>query len=126
MGANIETKWSRRALIVAGLAFSTAAFAQGTPATPESEGTLRLTPAQRDLIYSSISSQKHVSTAAPETWSAKVGDTVPQGVELIAMPASLAEAIPQVKGYSCAFVGGQVLIVKPDNRSVVEIIAQKA
>lgn len=94
-------------------------------ATPDAEGTLRLTPAQRDLIYSSVSNQKHVSTAAPSTWSAKVGEMVPQGVDVTPMPATIAEVIPQVRGYGYAFVAAQVLIVKQD-RTVVEIIAQKA
>lgn len=119
-----KTTFTRRSALALAVLVPGAAWAQS--ATPDAEGPLRLTPAQRDLIYSSISNQKHVSTASPETWAAKVGDTVPQGVELIAMPGAITEAIPQVKGYSCAFVGGQVLIVKPDNRTVVEIIAQKA
>ncbi|BAT58938.1 hypothetical protein GJW-30_1_01466 [Variibacter gotjawalensis] len=115
---------SRRTALILVVISPSLAWAQS--ATPDAEGDLRLTPAQRDLIYSSISNQKHVSTATPPTWQPKIGDTVPQGVEVIAMPPALTEAIPQVKGYSCAFVGGQVIIIQTEKRTVVELITQKA
>lgn len=121
-------KMTRRATLGL-LALAAGVSAEGAwaqSATPDAEGELRLSPAQRDLIYSSIANQTHVSTAAPSTWAAKIGDTVPQGVDITPLPATIAEVIPQVRGYGYAFVAAQVLIVKTEDRKVVEIIAQKA
>lgn len=123
-------EWSRRMLVgfavSAAIWFPGAALAQGTPATPEAEGQLKLTPAQRDLIYASISKQTHKSTASPDTWAPRVGANVPDTVELEAMPATIVEIVPQVRGMSVGFVASQVLIVRADSREIVEIITQKA
>ncbi len=125
----VQHRWSRRTALISGLmlaaAFPVAGWTQGAPA-PDSEGMLKLTPAQRDLIYSSVANQKHVSTAAPSTWAAQVGGTVPQGVDLTPMPATIVEVVPQMRGYSYAFIAAQVLIVQADSRKVIEIITQKA
>lgn len=104
-----------------------AAVAQGAPAHPGTEVNpaavphLKLTPAQKQTIYSSISSQKQQETA-PSTFRVAVGAVVPTSIELQALPTTLVELIPELKEYEYAMVTNQVLLVDPKNKQVVEII----
>ncbi|HEX2216857.1 MAG TPA: DUF1236 domain-containing protein, partial [Xanthobacteraceae bacterium] len=83
---------------------------------------LELSAAQRQLIYASISQQKHKSTAAPPTFGATIGAHVPEAIELSPLPDTIVQMVPQTRGYAYAFIANQVLIVEPRARQVVEII----
>ena len=115
----------RRAVIFALIAASTL---MSSPALTQSNPPrgLELTPAQRQLIYASISKQTHQSTAAPEAFNAQIGGNVPEGIQLAPLPETIVEVVPQVRGHAYAFIAGQVLIVEPQARRIVEIVAQSS
>ena len=93
----------------------------GAEANPASVPSLKLTAAQKQTIYSSISSQKQKETAPPD-FRAAVGAVVPQSIELQALPKTIVELIPELKDYEYAMVANQVLLVDPKRKQVVEII----
>jgi Protein of unknown function (DUF1236) len=93
----------------------------GAEANPAGVPNLKLTGAQKQTIYSSISNQKQKETA-PATFHAAVGAVVPGSVELQSLPKTIVELIPELKDYEYAMVANQVLLVDPKNKQVVEII----
>ncbi len=103
------------------------AAAQATPAHPGAEEnpaavpSLKLTAAQKQTIYASISSQKQKETAPP-TFRVAVGAVVPPSVELQALPKTIVDLIPELKDYEYAMVTNQVLLVDPKTKQVIEII----
>jgi hypothetical protein len=103
------------------------AAAQATPAHPGAEQnpaavpSLKLTAAQKQTIYSSISSQKQRETAPPN-FHAAIGAVVPSSVELQALPKTIVDLIPELKDYEYAMVTNQVLLVDPKSKQVIEII----
>jgi len=112
-------------LLIAGSAVPAAG--QATPAHPGAEQnpaavpSLKLTAAQKQTIYSSISSQKQRETAPP-TFHASVGAVVPSSVDLQPLPKTIVDLIPELKDYEYAMVTNQVLLVDPKSKQVVEII----
>jgi Protein of unknown function (DUF1236) len=104
------------------LCSATGAFAQ-TPALDSGAGPqVVLTAAQKQILYQSISNTQK-NTAAPTGFKATVGAQVPNGVGLVPVPATIAEIIPQTKGLETAMVEGEVLLVEPQGRTVVAVIA---
>ena len=111
------------AIVAAGL-FAGSARTQDAPRQPISK--LELSAAQRQLIYSSISQQTHQATASPETFRAQIGGNVPESIQLAPFPETIIEVVPQIRGHAYAFIAGQVLIVEPGMRRIIEIVAQSA
>ena len=103
------------------------AAAQATPSHPGAEQnpagvpSLKLTAAQKQTIYSSISSQKQRETAPPN-FHAAIGAVMPSSVELQALPKTIVDLIPELKDYEYAMVTNQVLLVDPKSKQVIEII----
>jgi hypothetical protein len=93
----------------------------GAEANPAGVRNLKLTAAQKQTIYASISSQKQKETAPP-TFNAAVGAVVPASVQLQQLPKTIVDLIPELKNYEYAMVANQVLLVDPNNKQVVEII----
>jgi hypothetical protein len=93
----------------------------GTETNPAAMPDLKLTTAQKQTIYTSISNQKQKETAPP-TFRAALGAVVPSSVELQALPKTIVELIPELKDYEYAMVANQVLLVDPKNKQVIEII----
>ena len=93
----------------------------GAEANPAGVPNLKLTAAQKQTIYSSISNQKQKETAPP-TFQAAVGAVVPGSVELQRLPKTIVDLIPELKDYEYAMVANQVLLVDPKSKQVVEII----
>jgi hypothetical protein len=85
---------------------------------------LELTAEQRHVLFTSVTSMTHVSTAAPPGFMPKTGDTVPEGVEMLAVPDAVVKLIPKLADYRCALVANQVLIVEPQSRRIVDIVAE--
>jgi hypothetical protein len=98
--------------------------AANPPASTATPPGLELTPEQRQLIMTSVSSRTSQSTAAPDTFHPAVGATVPSSVETSPMPDTLAQVLPRLKGYEFAMVSGQVLIIDPKSKQVVEVIVR--
>ena len=114
--------------LAAGLSGLSAGARAQTPDSTPGAGppSLKLSPAQRQLIYASISSRTHTSTAAPPNFGASIGGHLPEAVQLAPLPETIIEVVPQLRGHAYAFVGGQVLIVEPTARRIVEVIAASA
>jgi hypothetical protein len=119
-------KIGRRTLLAAAVlalapCAGTAGLAQNAP---DPGPGLDLTTAQRQLIYTSLSNQTHQSTAAPSTFTAAVGGTVPPAIELSPLPTTVVQVVPQVRGHAYAFIANQALLVEPKARRIVEIITR--
>ncbi len=82
---------------------------------------LKLSKAQKQTIYLSISNQKQKETA-PLDFRAAVGAIVPSSIELQPLPKTIVELMPEVKDYEYAMVANQVLLVHPKNKQVVDVI----
>ena len=102
-----------------------AARAQTTQPDPAALPKLELSADQRQVIFTSMTSQTHKSTAAPATFGATVGAHVPEAVETEPLPATVVTLIPQLRGFEGAVVSEQVLIVEPKTKQIVEIITQE-
>jgi hypothetical protein len=99
-------------------------FAQ-TPALDSGAGPqVVLTAPQRQILYQSISNTQK-NNAAPAGFRATVGAPVPASVGLVPVPATIADIMPQTKGLEAAMVEGQVLLVEPQGKKVVAVIAQE-
>jgi hypothetical protein len=83
-----------------------------------------LTAAQKQTIYQSISKTRK-NSAAPTGFRATVGAPVPDGIALTPVPATIADLVPQTKGLEAALVEGQVVLVEPEGKNVVAVIAQE-
>ena len=100
---------------------ASAMFAQ----TPALDGRkVDLTVAQKQILYQSISNTQK-NNAAPTGFRATVGSQVPGGVVLVPAPATIADFMPQTKGLETAMVEGQVLLVEPQGKTIVAVIAQE-
>ena len=110
--------------LAAGLCCSIATAGGQNAADIKPPPPIELSAAQRQLIYSSLSKQTHVSRAAPPEFAASVGAVVPQAVELAPLPDTVIQTVPQTRGYAFAFIANQVLLVDPTARRIVEIISQ--
>jgi hypothetical protein len=111
--------------IVAGGA-SSAAAQQSQPLAPEATApALKLSAAQKQTIYQSVSSRSQKNNPAPPGFRAAVGVHVPETIELMPMPDTLAGVIPEVKGYEIAMVEKQVVVVDPKSKIVVAVVVQE-
>ena len=115
--------WFTRTLAVLIFAGGLAAAA-AQDAVPSDLPKLDLSTAQKQTIYQSVSSQKDKAGAAPDTFRAAVGASVPDSVNLQPMPKTIVDLIPQTKDFSVGGVSKQVLIVEPRGRRVIEVITE--
>ena len=99
--------------------------AQTTQSDAAALPKLELSAEQRQVIFTSLTSQTHKSTAAPATFGPMVGAQVPVAVETEPLPATVVTLIPQLRGYEGAVVAEQVLIVEPKTKQIVEVITGK-
>jgi hypothetical protein len=82
---------------------------------------LKLTPEQKQTIYTSVSNKPKNQTV-PSTFRVAVGEAVPASIELEPMPPTIVQLMPQTKGFQFAMVTNQVLLIDGENRRIVEII----
>lgn len=82
---------------------------------------LELTTAQRQTVFQSVSKTQK-NHAAPTGFRVSVGAQVPAGIELAALPDTLATLIPATRGYAVAMVEKQVMIVDGRTRQVVAVV----
>lgn len=98
-----------------------------TPATgpstdPASTPDLQLNAAQKQTIYTSIRNL-NLKNETPQSFQPIVGAAVPTEIKLEPMPQTLGELAPRVKDFQVALIANQVVIVEPQGRRVVEVIA---
>jgi hypothetical protein len=79
------------------------------------------TTAPKQTVYQSIAKTQK-NNAAPVGFRATVGAVVPNGVELAPVPATIAELMPQTKGFEAALVEGEVILVDPQGKKVIAVL----
>lgn len=85
---------------------ATSAFAQ--------TATVYITPEQRNRIKELVVNEKHPAAKMPSGFSLSIGATIPEAVEL--------RAIPEEKYGYAVVEGGRTALVEPGTRKVVTII----
>ena len=93
-----------------------------TPPAPRmtAEGGAEITPHDASTIAAAL-----LATAAPQrpTADLKVGDMAPGHIDLRPLPASVAELVPEYRGFHYAVSRDRIAIVQPATRRIVEVIA---
>jgi hypothetical protein len=93
-----------------------------TPAQDAAAGPpIELSPAQRQMIYQSISTTQK-NHAAPTGFRVSVGGTVPSSVALVPLPDMVAAIVPQAGVFEVAMIDKQVVLVDPHTRQVAAVI----
>jgi hypothetical protein len=82
-----------------------------------------LTPAQRTSVYRTIVRQPAV-VVAPAAVDIRVGERIPAGVELYALPESVAVEVPTIQPYKYMVVNNRVVLVDPATSMVVSEIVE--
>jgi hypothetical protein len=82
-----------------------------------------LTDAQRQEIWQGVSKQPTVESL-PAGFMAAVGETVPGPIKMAPLPNDVSAAVPVVKSYDFAMAQGQVLIVDPSSKRIIDILSR--
>jgi Protein of unknown function (DUF1236) len=82
---------------------------------------LDFSTAQQETIFQSINKIAK-NNAAPLGFRAAVGAVMPSSIELVAVPETIVQLVPQTRGLEAAQVEGQVVLVEPKAKQVVAII----
>jgi hypothetical protein len=117
---NTAKKAALLALLVAGTA-STQSLPQGVPnETAESEINLTMDDRHilKEYLFKSSIELKH-SVMGIEL---ERGSVVPRHVELRAFPDEVVKKVSQVKAHRFLLTENAIVIIRPENRKVVEII----
>jgi hypothetical protein len=115
----------RFVVLVAILHFSIGAVFAQTPLLDSGAAPhVDLTAVQKQTVYQSISKTQK-NNAAPTGFRATIGATVPGGVSLAPVPATIAELMPQTRGLESAMIEGQVVLVEPQGKKVVAVIVEE-
>lgn len=85
---------------------------------------LELTDAQKQTILTSVTNQ-NFKNEAPPNFQPIVGAVVPENISLEEMPKTIVELAPKVEAFRLARVINQVIIVDPQTRRVIEVIAKR-
>jgi hypothetical protein len=117
------------ALLAAGTAFASSAFAQSSvttttiqpaPAPMQQQTTIQLTPQQEEQVYTTITKEQVAVQPPPPSWTPSVGVAVPESVQLYSVPSSVE--VPSVRTERYTVVNGHVVLVDPATRQVTKII----
>lgn len=84
---------------------------------------LDLTDAQKQTIFISVTNQ-NFKNEAPPNFQPVVGAVVPENIALEEMPKTITQLAPDTKSFRVARVVNQVVIVDPQTRRVIEVIAK--
>ena len=117
---NTAKKAALLALLVAGTA-PTQSLPQGEPnETAQSEINLTMDERHilKEYLFKSSIELKHSVTGI----DLERGSVVPHHVELRAFPETVAKKVSQVKAHKFLLTENAIVIVRPENRMVVEII----
>jgi hypothetical protein len=92
-------------------------------ASVRSAGIDGLTDTQRLEIWQGVSKQA-TNEGLPAGFKAAVGETVPGSIKMEPLPNDVSAAVPVVKSYDFAMAQGQVLIVDPSSKRIVDILSR--
>jgi hypothetical protein len=96
---------------------------QTEPAVAPAPRTINLTQEQRFIIKEIVLKDMNVAKARADAPEA-IGDTVPQDIDLHAMPPDIAAKVPQGKSHSF-FVKQDdrvIVLVSPNDRRIADVI----
>jgi hypothetical protein len=82
---------------------------------------LSLTAAEQAAIWRSLG-KKATRTSVPA--GLHVGEVVPDTMRLLRFDRKLRKRVPAIRSYSYALLQGEVLIIDPRAKKIVEIVAQ--
>ena len=112
--------WHAGALVLALVVQVGLATAQST--NPETTPNLDLSAGQKQTIYTSIRNL-NIKNETPPNFQPLVGVVVPTEVKLEPMPKTIGELVPRIKDFQVSMIANQVVVVEPQSRRVVEVIA---
>ncbi len=85
---------------------------------------LYLSGAQENVILRSVSRQGVKTQTMPAGFVAEIGQRVPLSVPLRKIPADATRQVPDAKSFNYVMLKGQLLLVNPRDRRIVDIIWQ--
>jgi hypothetical protein len=115
----MKVNWFRGLVLVVAAGMLPAMGAAQT--SDQAARSLELSPSQRETIYQSVSKTQK-NNAAPIGFRPTLGAVVPKGIDLIPLPNTLGEMIPEARGYEVAMVEKQVLLVDPRSKIVIALM----
>jgi hypothetical protein len=92
-----------------------------TPAIGPSPRTINLTAEQRFIIREIVLKDLNVPKAKPDA-PENIGDTVPENVELYAIPPEVSAKVSQVKSHKFFVKGEMIILVSPSDRLIADVI----
>jgi hypothetical protein len=117
------------ALLLSGVAAASAASSSAasssshsTMARQKASDSLNLNAVQRKEAWTDLSSAANGNQKAPAGFDAAVGAVVPTTLKLEPITSSASSAVPSLRAYDFAMVGGKLLIVNPSDKKIAEII----
>jgi hypothetical protein len=121
------------AALVAGIGAASAADMHSTSNTMSktpamqsmAKDNLTLTRSQQRTAWKDLSKQAS-NQAAPSSFTASVGATVPGDITIQAVPAKVAARVSSLKPYDFALLHNKLLIVNPNDKKVVDVISRHA
>lgn len=94
-----------------------------TSMVPAQEAGIKLTDAQKAVIFQTVQNEGIKSTpVSSEDLRLSVGAPVPPSVQLYKLPDEAMTNIPVMRAYQYTVYAEDVLIVDPANRRVVDVI----
>ena len=111
--------FARSAALALTLGWAVAALAQ-TSGTPVETPPVPLPPEKQALVKEHIARNNVPATdiGAPVT----IGMTLPDTVELFALPQDTVTEVPKVTSYKFLVTGTTIAVIDPDSRKVIQII----
>jgi Protein of unknown function (DUF1236) len=99
---------------------STAAGTNGGSAVVEAKGSAHLSNEQASRIADTLRTTSPAQTSG--NVNVNVGEPLPGSVELLPLPPSIVDIVPEYRGYDYVVVRDEIVIVQPSTRKVVEVI----
>lgn len=96
------------------------AQAEDKPAIASETPTINLTQEQRFIIKENVK-DLHLSRAPADTTD-KIGDLVPQNIELQPMPPAVRDKVPQARSHLFFIKDDAIVLVDPKDRRVADVI----
>ena len=85
------------------------------------QDTLHLTQDQQKSVSQGLSGQQQQSP--PAAFDGQVGSKVPDSMTTHSVPNNVTAQVPETKGYLFVKMPDRVLLINPESKTVVEIVA---
>jgi hypothetical protein len=91
-------------------------------ARAESKEKVKLSSKQRDVIRKHVSRRRTVTTGSEPSTAVEIGETLPESVQIESFPETVYSVVPEVRSYRYIERGGNVYLVDPGSRRIIEEI----